>query len=177
MLAFVNVGPGVGFMFVLVALAAFLFVWSLTWILYFLEKNPEPNRKALWWLLPIAVIALIALCCPPFRRAGDWRDTATGIPMPEYQTADYDRRCFGYIPTYKWIGAWGTSRSMDHAVRLGKPDGGFYSVTSYSWEIDWLFVGAEVLILGVLAAPFIARASGTRRDAASDREQECSKSK
>jgi hypothetical protein len=73
-----------------------------------------------WWLFRVAPVIGVVFCFPPLRGSGDWRDEATGQPIPGSVALEFDRFLFGYIPSYGWIGSLGREEVYEPGYRAEK---------------------------------------------------------
>jgi hypothetical protein len=101
------------------------------------------------------VVIIFAVGFPPFRRAGDWRDEATGEPADSSIAGDLDRWYFGDLPHFDWVGIIGAKVAMEPGCTVTLPGRRPYECSRYTLVVDSWWVSAEVILLAALAFPFV----------------------
>lgn len=101
-------------------------------------------------------IIIVMVCFPPLRRAGIWRDVATGAPISASSAIEFDRAYFGYLPHYDWIGVVEGKQDLSPGGVVTLGDDGPNQCVDFVWKVDWWFVAAEVaILLTALLLPFV----------------------
>src|SRR5262245_43251734 len=115
---FAPMGGGICFLFFLILLTFGVICWLSYWWRCGFRASPARTHvgQTTRYLFMVAVFAL-SIAFPPMRRAADWTEQATGIPVPSSDALTFDRFYFGYIPSYHWIGHWGDADRESKVTR------------------------------------------------------------
>lgn len=150
-------GAGIIVLFMIVLLFSFSGLWTLFWIFRGYRARPCGSslslQKCLLW---IALCMGIILLFPPCRRTGNWKNITSGRTVSRTENNYYDRFCFGYIPTYQWVGHCFSPSTTEASLQINLGTGaGTYQHTEWRWKIDgWFFFWQSVLVLNLLL-PFL----------------------
>jgi hypothetical protein len=159
--AYAPVGGGICFLFFLALLAVCLLVWVVYWSRRGFRASPPRWRagQITRWVIAVLAIAF-TVSFPPMRRASDWRDKATGKPIPPLSALEFDRSLFGYIPLYGWVGTEGREQPYEPGCIMTIHGRGPYQCRSFRWVIDWLSLTVQLVVLGMLLLPFLRTSRG-----------------
>jgi len=102
----------------------------------------------------ILTIAVIMLCFPPLRRAGEWRHAENNQPIPPWLAIKYDRFYFGYIPQYDWIGKCFVTDTPDDSTTVSLWEFDSYHLSGINWIVDWWFLIPQLVITSLFLLPF-----------------------
>lgn len=148
-------GGGILLLLVLLAIGVALLAWIIYWASRGFRAAPPRSRRGLaWWLLLLVPLLTLLICFPPMRRAGQWSDAVTGNPAAATAATEFDRKLFGYIPSYRWVGQLGSQAQSGPGSLVVDKHRRYYSSDQERWVIDWLYVGGEGVVLTILLLPF-----------------------
>src|SRR5262245_35136320 len=133
-----------------------LFFWVIHWSLQgFRASFPRSRAGRIALRVFVGLVAVLVAAFPPRRRMADWKDEATGEPIPASIALEFDRATYGYLPSYGWIGTIGREERRDARYTRTSGNHGPYQCGNHKWVIDRTFLSGQTAALGVLLLPFL----------------------
>lgn len=154
--AYEPIGQGIGFLLSGCAGAIGFLVWVGYWWLHKFRAPVPVTRfgKGVLWCM-VGLVAVVVVLFPPLRNVGDWRDQSSGQPVSAVEADQLNRFCFGWVPTFAWVGLVGVEEPMTPGVRVGLDVLGVSAHCDRTrWTVDWIAFAAEVGCLTLVVLPF-----------------------
>jgi hypothetical protein len=147
----IAVVAGIAMMLVFMLLGLFALVWVIAWLFEGLRfRSEEPGRTRKLAIRTVAGLVAVMLLFPPLRRSGQWVDPESGRAVPMEKANAFDRREFGYIPTYACV---------VRCFIVDSPRAGGYGLNAIAWKIEWWALLGQIAYTLLIVFPFLAATS------------------